>query len=490
MGWELVQDTTTKCWINLDEIEIYETGTCKGKLNWISSVGKTVGVRYKWMNDETEERWFKIIGYNSKTRKLKTMHDNIEYEIRNDCLSNGRFGKIFNKCTNEFRYNVNDKIDKLTITDMETRRIKGENRKFYQYQCECENIDWIEEHNLKRGRRCNVCCMGSRKVLKGVNDLATTNPEMINYLVNKDDAEKYTDQSNKKVLCQCPDCGFQKQISPNHLSNRGFSCPKCSDGVSYPEKLMANILYQSNIKFISQLSKTTFEWCGNYRYDFYLPDYNIIIETHGNQHYDTRFEKLSKLSLEEQQEIDNQKEQLALNNGFKYIVIDCRKSELNWIRSEIEKSELSKLIDLTDEQWNECGIIANKSHMIIACKYKYNRENATTKEIQSYIENETGINYNISTIIEWLNKGTKLGLCYYNGKEERQKVSKLQTGKNHPNSKRVNQYTLDGTFIRTWDCGMDVQRELNIQQSNILKCCRGKRKTTGGYIWKYADETI
>ena len=31
-------------------------------------------------------------------------------------------------------------------------------------------------------------------------------------------------------------------------------------------------------------------------------------------------------------------------------------------------------------------------------------------------------------------------------------------------------------------------RELNINSSGIISCCRGKLKTSGGYIWKYADE--
>lgn len=56
-------------------------------------------------------------------------------------------------------------------------------------------------------------------------------------------------------------------------------------------------------------------------------------------------------------------------------------------------------------------------------------------------------------------------------------------------SKKVNQYSKDGQFIKTWDCITEAAEKLNIQITNITACCRGygKHKTTGGYIWKYKD---
>lgn len=35
---------------------------------------------------------------------------------------------------------------------------------------------------------------------------------------------------------------------------------------------------------------------------------------------------------------------------------------------------------------------------------------------------------------------------------------------------------------------MDVQRQLEINASHISECCKGKRKSAGGYIWKYYEE--
>lgn len=58
-------------------------------------------------------------------------------------------------------------------------------------------------------------------------------------------------------------------------------------------------------------------------------------------------------------------------------------------------------------------------------------------------------------------------------------ISKVQ-------SVKVNQYTLDGKFIKTWKSIVAVEKKLGISASAISKACVGKHKTSGGFIWKYA----
>ena len=52
------------------------------------------------------------------------------------------------------------------------------------------------------------------------------------------------------------------------------------------------------------------------------------------------------------------------------------------------------------------------------------------------------------------------------------------------NKKPILQYTLDGEFIREWECASDVGREV---QSNICQCLKGKTKKAYGYLWKYKE---
>ena len=59
--------------------------------------------------------------------------------------------------------------------------------------------------------------------------------------------------------------------------------------------------------------------------------------------------------------------------------------------------------------------------------------------------------------------------------------------KRYPNSvrKAVFQYSLDGLFIKEWPNAHSAERALEI--SGIGEVCKGKKKSAGGYIWKYKD---
>lgn len=60
------------------------------------------------------------------------------------------------------------------------------------------------------------------------------------------------------------------------------------------------------------------------------------------------------------------------------------------------------------------------------------------------------------------------------------------TGKD--NMKRaVAQYSLDNKFINIFDSICTVKRELRFNDSAIIRCCKGKQKTSYGYIWRYVD---
>lgn len=55
-------------------------------------------------------------------------------------------------------------------------------------------------------------------------------------------------------------------------------------------------------------------------------------------------------------------------------------------------------------------------------------------------------------------------------------------------AKKIEQYDLDGKYIKTWNCIRDVENELSIKNNNLNHCLKNKNKTAGGYIWRYANE--
>lgn len=52
--------------------------------------------------------------------------------------------------------------------------------------------------------------------------------------------------------------------------------------------------------------------------------------------------------------------------------------------------------------------------------------------------------------------------------------------------RKINQYSIDGQLLKTWESARDAQNVLGIFESNINKCCNGHIKTYKGYVWKYA----
>lgn len=78
--------------------------------------------------------------------------------------------------------------------------------------------------------------------------------------------------------------------------------------------------------------------------------------------------------------------------------------------------------------------------------------------------------------LEWVSK--------YGHSKRRNKIARKNGIKIYPLSK-IDQYSLDGKFIRTWDSVYDIERELNISPSYVYRCYSEKsRISAGGYKWR------
>ena len=89
--------------------------------------------------------------------------------------------------------------------------------------------------------------------------------------------------NGKKVMITCPIHGDFPQIASSHLNGQG--CPKCNQ--SHLEEQTRILLEQNNIKYKPQQK---FPWLLSkkncpMKLDFYLTEYNIVIECQGIQHY-------------------------------------------------------------------------------------------------------------------------------------------------------------------------------------------------------------
>ena len=70
-------------------------------------------------------------------------------------------------------------------------------------------------------------------------------------------------------------------------------------------------------------------------------------------------------------------------------------------------------------------------------------------------------------------------------------ISDATTGVPKPwKYKKVLQFTKLGEFVREWPSMTAIWQELGIAQSNICACCKGNRKSAGGFIWKFKQKDI
>lgn len=60
-------------------------------------------------------------------------------------------------------------------------------------------------------------------------------------------------------------------------------------------------------------------------------------------------------------------------------------------------------------------------------------------------------------------------------------------GSNHIASKTIYQYSKNDEFIKKWNSIIEASKKLSICASCITNCAKGRRKSTGGYIWKYTN---
>lgn len=372
--------------------------------------------------------------------------------------------------------------------------------------------------------------MGSTK-LTDYNKISNARPDLIKYLKDKNDAEKYSYGSTKVLNVICPNCGFEKRMQPNTLCFQGFGCPVCDDKISFPNKFMMNVLIQLKLEFTPE---KIFEWSDNKRYDFYIPSLDMIIEMHGEQHY--KEWNLGK-TLKEEKQNDKIKKNIAILNDIKnYIIINCSDTRfesiknstiyelgeyfnfdnIKWelIADNCTKSYVIKVVDLIKENYSVLDIanILNISSSTVYRLLKIADDSNILKYDRFYSSKHAVLKIDIKTqkVIEEyssITNASKTNICSFykisdacKGKHNHvymnfiwkfkdEKSIKILENK-YKNTKRVlkcvNQYNLHGDFIKKWNSISEICEEnYNYNKENITRNCNGYNKTAYGYIWKY-----
>jgi very-short-patch-repair endonuclease len=163
------------------------------------------------------------------------------------------------------------------------------------------------------GHGCNECFLISNRSNK-----AEFITKAIALHGNRYDYSKvvYRD-SKQKVIVVCKQHGDFK-LQPNmHLATRG-GCPRCSE--SKGESRIRLYLAKIGVEFVQEYRIEPYR----YRYDFYIPKVNLLIEFHGEQHYRPVSIFGGEAGYKKTVKRDKVKRELARRSGYQLMTTSYR----------------------------------------------------------------------------------------------------------------------------------------------------------------------
>ena len=444
-------------------------------------------------NQQNKIIWKDCIGltvefyYNNKQHKIKILErinkDYFKILLDNIVIEKAHTSKITGLMFDNLLYEpdyfygigdvVNEKIKIIERLQIQRKTTKGKGSvKCKAYLCRCliDGYEFtIEEFDLKNGRGCPVCV--NRVIVKGINDVGTTDPELTSLFVNENDAYSHSRSSDSRVEVVCPYCGSKKIMRIAELTKYGYvTCEKCSDGVSYPNKFAHELFSQLSGQYSGYQSEYSPDWAGKLRYDNYIELLNgnrIIVEMDGGYHYAKNNDYLTKN--------DSYKDELAKEHKISVIRINCNYLKVgqryNLVKTNLFEA-LRNIFDLSNIDWDKCNEAGISNKLIEVLNYYQNNPKLGLLEIAQ--------DYKISlpTLYEYLYTGEELGLCAY-----------VRSDPNRTkNSKPIAMYDLDMNLIGIYKSGKQISElfpELDLKHRQIRKCANNN-KPYKNYIFKFA----
>ena len=110
-----------------------------------------------------------------------------------------------------------------------------------------------------------------------------------------------------------------------------------------------------------------------------------------------------------------------------------------------------------------------KAHRLVAMAFVPNPEN---KPQVNHIDGNKSNNNVLN--LEWCNQSYNTKHAYKNNLIKHYKI-------------KINQYDLEGNYIKTWESAKEIEKKLKIKNSQICRCCKNENSTAGGYHWKYVS---
>ncbi len=448
----------------------------------------------------------KLGKYNTKTEKIEVEYDGYTTEIIAYGLVKNNISQIVKKKKRgEFTYNIGDILDgkngQFEILEREKRivykkdkfgNMRPRNKRYYRFLCKRCTYDeyWSNEDDIVQDKfGCPVCdaVAGSKKIVKGINDITITDPWMIPFFQGgAEEASHYSAHSAEKKHFLCPECGRikNKAISINQLNRDGKISCVCGDGISYPNKFMYSFFKQLGVDY--EIEKM-FSWSGRIEYDDFVTlkdGETLICENHGMHHFEETCFNGNKKSLRDERKNDKYKMDLAKGNGIDYYIqLDCRYSDKNWIINSIMNSQLVELFDVSKVDFDECERFACGSILKMLCDAKNEHPDWIISDFKKELKLARG------TIRRYFKIGNELGLCHYDIEKEIKKAHK-RGEQSIENSKPIYCKELDKYFFgaRFFIEYYEKTNGVKLSNSNIYSVCNGKYSTYKNMHFSYVSK--
>lgn len=377
------------------------------------------------------------------------------------------------------------------------------------WQCSKCGYKWQAKISNRAVLNRGCPCCANKIVVTGINDLATTHPEIAKewHPTKNGDLmpQNVVHGTGKKVWWLCPQ-GHEYQATVLHRTqDNGTSCPICNSGrqTSFAEQA---VYYYIKKFYPDAINRYTADFLGRMELDIFIPSINCAIEYDGEAWHRgdvklKREEKKYKICRDKNIKLIRLREEDAPMTAF---IADDQ-----WIKKDLYKTENLEYIIIE--------LLKNLNYRGIKCPVNVNIKRDKQKILQyKTIEKRNSLGDKYPNIAkEW--HPTKNGeltpcmfkprsdhkvwwLCPECGNEYKATIGH-RTAKKKPTGcpkcgieksakakrKVVNMIDSEtNKIVKTFRSVSDAQRQTNIK--NISMVCNGLRVKAGGYKWEYAEQ--
>ncbi len=407
-------------------------------------------------------------------------------------------------------------VEKNREAGLDPDKLGSQSNKDAFWKCKKCGYEWSAKiSNRYHGRSCPCC--GRKIVVPGINDLATTHPELAkewDYERNRElTPDKVLYGTAKRVYWLCPE-GHSYSATINHRSGaHGTCCPKCNAGrqTSFAEQAF---FYYIKKVFPDAINRYTEIFSNSMELDIYIPSIKLGIEYDGEA-----WHKKNK------RERERKKYEICKAKGIRLLRI-------------MEKTP-GGIVDTADETLSMPNPIYEHKYLAQVIRYLLDRidpaSNMLTRRYAHHIHSDVDINLKrdeleIRAYMTKLHKGSlaemypaiasewhptlngtvtpdkvkpgsdykAMWICPKCGNEYSaivgHRTSKKPTGcpkcgiekviaVNRKAVKMLNLTT--GAVIKTFISISEASKQMHINNSNISMVCKHKRPNAGGYGWEY-----